>query len=215
MDEFISILPDIMIYLVSGFIFMKIFSFVCTAKNPNDYQHIIIKSVIIGYILKSLASFIPALTDIHTLNILGYLGLCCILAYITALIYQSKWFYFVLRKIGIYNTLNDEFWVDIEGDKSVWTEIYCSETKEYYYGLVCLSENFKDNPRIVLKRYSVFDEKNNCIKDYNKDPCKRIIIDTSKCSVIKLTYDKNSEIVNRELKENIEHYMVNDESENE
>lgn len=203
MENLIALLPDIMLYLVSGFLFVRIFNFICTKRKANDYQHIIIKSVIVGYILKYIASFIPALTNIYALNVLGFIVLCCIIAFIAARIYKSNWFYKFLRFIGVENTLNDDFWVDIEGDKSVWAEVYCKDTEEYYYGLVCLSENFKDEPKIVLKRYSIYKENSNePIKDYNTDPAKRIVIDTSKCEVIKLTYSNNSNVVQRELKEN-------------
>ncbi len=216
MDSIISILPDIMIYLVSGFLFIRIFSFVSTTKRTNDYQHIIVKSVIVGYILKYIGSMIPALTSVYALNILGFLGICCVLAYICARVYTSKWFYSILRLIGIQNTLNDELWVDIEGDKSVWAEIYSHETNEYYFGLVCLSENFKDNPKIVLKRYAIFKDTNDDpIKDYNNDPCKRILIDTSKCDVIKLTYSNENEIVKRELRENGKDYIIHNKEKDE
>ena len=38
MNDLVSYLPDIIIYIILGFIFIKVYRFVSIIKNPTDYK---------------------------------------------------------------------------------------------------------------------------------------------------------------------------------
>lgn len=132
-----------------------------------------------------------------------FLIICAIAGYITAQFYVSKWMRWILKKLKIKSTINEYIWRDIEDkDNGLWVKVVSKECNFDIYGQLVLFEQFERKPIIVLNRYiyrNYSDKK--IIKDFDTVPTKRIVIDTSKCDVIELTYDKNSDNIKNHVQE--------------
>lgn len=91
-------------------------------------------------------------------------------------------------------------WLDILGNDTAWLEVEDKETGHTYFGCLCLFEDFKSSPKIVLKQYIEYGSNKTVISDFSENFAERIMIDTENCKVIKITYNQNNSIVQEELK---------------
>lgn len=190
-------MPDIILYLFSGFLFVQVFNFIALHKNPSNYQHIIIKSLLAGYILNNLYKSIPYTYQSNVyLNTTLYLIVCLVLGYLTAIFCRSNFFKKLCRFLKIRRTVNEFIWSDIEDKKyGLWVRAVNHEIGIDYLGQLCLYEEFQRYPIIVLERYQKLDGDGNVLEDYSARPNEKIIIDTSKCNHLELTYNLKSDNV--------------------
>lgn len=59
MSDIFNLLPNIIFYIVLGYIFLRVFRIVRIIKNSDDYEHILVESLVFGFIIKNLFALIP------------------------------------------------------------------------------------------------------------------------------------------------------------
>jgi len=59
LENLIESLPEFVSYIILGFVFLRIFRYVSTIKNSDEYEHVIWESILVGFALKSCFGLIP------------------------------------------------------------------------------------------------------------------------------------------------------------
>lgn len=186
-------------YLLSGITFIYIFSFIRAKKKDPNYQNLLFRSLVIGYVLKHIICLIPYRSSEYAVNLFGYLVVCAIISYALAMLCSSSIMNTILRFLHIRQTTNEGIWYDILGNDTVWLEIKDKESGHTYYGCLCLFEDFNSSPKIVLKQYKEYNS-NNIVVDFSNNFAERVMIDTANCNIIKMTYNVDNSIVQEEIK---------------
>lgn len=186
-------LPTIILYLAAGYLYLLLFNFVSTNKNPTEFEHMFFKSLIIGFVLKNIVCIIPIRTGNYYLNIAGFLAICIFVAYSFGKIYISDSFRSILKVFGVSRTIHPYIWNDIEDQhKSLWVKVTFKVQNEQYLGILTTTEDFQRMPLIVLTRYTKSNLSGEIIADYTNDKTRRIVLDSSKADTVELIYDKDS-----------------------
>lgn len=191
-ENLITLIPEILWILISGYLYLKVFDFVTYEKDTKNYEYIFLKSVVCGTVL---CNTVGTLTNmlISPWDNIVFISSVTLLAFCASKIFDSVFFRNIFKKIKINRTFNKNIWHDImDKEHTVWADIRSKTLKRHYYGEIVLIEDFEKYPRIVLSRYTIYDKDNEVIEDYDNDPTKRIFIDTSLYDDIRLTYHKDS-----------------------
>lgn len=190
MSDLISYLPDVIIYIVLGFIFIKVYRFVSVIKNPSDYKHILPESLIYGFILNSIYNLIYSMIPI---NINIYIGRICMIlltvaaAYLSARIVYSQLFTNILCKLNIHQTPIKDFWVDItQGEYSSYITVIDDKHQSIIRGKIKLIETYNNRPLIQISNYTTTDFNTGEINNQKNNDFETIVIDTSKYSEVYL-----------------------------
>ena len=59
MSDIFNILPDIVIYIVLGYICLHMYRITRIVKKSYDFEHILTESIVVGFIIKNVISLIP------------------------------------------------------------------------------------------------------------------------------------------------------------
>lgn len=202
MDKLIEFLPQIIIYIVLGFVFLRIFRYMCTIKNSEGYEHIVWESLLVGFVLKHCYMLIPFSVN-YVVDIIGMIITTVFLAGIMSKLYSSRKVDNVLRYIGVHRTRNKYIWKDIEDpDYIMVADVINPDTKEAYHGVVIYYEEFERYPQIVLNHYQYWENwHDNLTMDFSNDPSKVVLVDTTRFSRITISYDSKSKKIKRIIKE--------------
>lgn len=191
MTELIKLLPEIILYLVLGFIFIRTYRFIRINKNPDDYKNILIEILISGFILRKLFAIIPLNLNKY-IDTIGMIIGSFFFGIIIARFVNSKLLDNVLSVFKIRQTVNYSFWNDIEDkDAAIYIEVIDHENNIGIDGKLVLYEAFTRQPLIQLSAYRKSKD-NKIINDFSNQPERTILIDTSKYKDLFITYDKNS-----------------------
>lgn len=188
MTEIISYLPNIIIYLVLGFVFIKVFRFVYIEESPNDSQHILTESLIYGFILRNIYSAFPISIGAY-IDIIGMVLSTVIIAYLLAKFIYSKPFGKILTKLKIQQTPIKDFWIDITHSKErTYITVYDKESDRIINGRLARAETFNKRPLIQLSEYIIKNTRGDIISDMSLNTADTIAIDTSKYPEIMLSH---------------------------
>lgn len=188
MTEIISYLPNIIIYLVLGFVFIKVFRFVYIEESPNDSQHILTESLIYGFILQNIYSAFPISINTY-IDIIGMVLSTVIIAYFLAKFIYSKLFSKILAKLKIQQTPIKDFWIDITHSKErTYITVYDKESDRIINGRFARAETFNKRPLIQLSEYIIKNTRGDIISDMSLNTADTIVIDTSKYPEIMLSH---------------------------
>ncbi len=191
-ENLITLIPEILWILISGYLYLKVFDFVTYEKDTKNYEYIFLKSVVCGTVLYNTVGTLTNMLISPWDNIV-FISSVTLLAFCASKIFDSVFFRNIFKKIKINRTFNKNIWHDImDKEHTVWADIRSKTLKRHYYGEIVLIEDFEKYPRIVLSKYTIYDKDNEVIEDYDNDPTKRIFIDTSLYDDIRLTYHKDS-----------------------
>lgn len=196
--DFIKYLPDALIYIVSGFLFIKVFNFINFKPNDNNISNILVSSVSIGFIIKSSYEFLNPKNNMDLT--VSYLILCMfsiILGYIASLIYNSKIFGNILKLFKISRTVNKDIWDDIiDKNYSTFIKIQMKTDKDIiYYGRIKLIEENNRNPYILLWDYQTFNNSGKLIDDYSGDRSHQLLLDSKEAMLIEMIYNDDSDLL--------------------
>ena len=195
MDNLIEFLPELISYIVLGFVFLRVFRYMCTIKNSENYEHIVWESILVGFVFKNLFALIPFSIN-QAIDMVGMVITTIIVAGIWAKIYSSKLIDNFFRKIGVFRTRQNYIWQDIE-DKNYMTyvRVVNPDTSEAYAGTLKYYEEYKEHPQIVLQNFQYWGKKEEDNRDFSKDPKCVVLIDTEKFSQIYIVYQPESDKV--------------------
>lgn len=195
MNDFINILPKVFFYIVIGYCYIHSYRFVRILDNEKNVSNALIEYILYGFIIKSIFSLIPISINYIFDNIIIVIlsvGLgCCGAKFI-----ESDLVINIRKSCKIQQTPNRYAWNEV-GDKeyNVYVEVKNDEGLEYF-GLLVNTETYQRFPIIRLALFEVYKD-DKLIEDHTDDPTRVIMIDTSKFSVIRLYYDKNSKNIER------------------
>lgn len=162
-QEIITFLPSIFIYVVPGYLFLKAFNYV-VSWNKTTFKENIFEYIIISYILCSIQKFLLSIffSNVY-LNTPGEI-IClliesCILGFLCGKFIISKWYSKIRKKLNIKRTINNSVLGDIvDKDSGTWARVYLKDEKIVYDGAIVLINNKDkiDEAFIVMNMYSTY-----------------------------------------------------------
>lgn len=192
LEELFKLLPEIIIYLASGYIFINVFCFFGVRNiKSEDIQGKFFISLILGFVLKNLLSLIPIRCDTY-LNYLALLFVSLILAFLLAKVVRLNKVNSVLKRMSNGHTINRYFWQDfIENEMFVRLTDY--EHNVMIMGYCHGEEDFERFPQLILEQYVIKDLQGGLLE--NKLNMKRdfIVVNLEKFDSVQITYSESSE----------------------
>lgn len=194
-NTIINILPEIIIYVVPGFLFLSVHNFIC-AKQKEETNNLLIKSIVISYIFINIMKFIELVFKYKfedDLFSLITILLSILSSYYISRLYNSNVFDKILALLIINKSVHDDIWNDIIDVKhGMYMEVYLPNEKVSYYGQFRNSESKKDNKYIVISNYELKDYNGNIICDFEHDYSKCVMINTKDISRFEICYNIES-----------------------
>lgn len=190
------LLPEIILYIVLGFIFTRTYKFTRIINNITEYQHVFIVSLIVGFILWNIYSLIPISFGIYV-DTIGMVVGSVIMGFISAKIINSNKLHKLFQKLKISQTVNQKIWADIEDkDNAIFVSIEDKTNHVLTDGMLVLYESFERQPLIQLSAFRQL-QNGEIINDFSNNPERTILIDTSKYENVVITYNPDSEKIKR------------------
>ena len=188
-EQVIIHLPDIIVYIVIGFLFTKTFHFVALKQNTSDVEHLLIESLVFGYIICNVAYLIP-FTITYEIDIIGIAVSSIILACILGKIITSNKIIPLLDKLKIRDTFNTYMWDDLM-DMEYPMKVRVKYASTEYIGMLHTFESYSNSPHITLASYSIIECFNSAMfSSLSSSPSVRYI---SSNPVLLKTWSNNSD----------------------
>lgn len=178
-------IPDILLYIVPGYISVSIFNFILFKDKRNDensqVNFILLKSISISYIFKLFFDKIITSTCLSKYSIDNFLYAIILVmtsslvSYTAALIFRTISFNKFLLKIGIHRTVNSDIWIDIISN-GCWLRVFSKNEQKSYLGQCRFHESHKSEPIVVLTNYQILNEYAEAICDYSNDDTRKIVL---------------------------------------
>lgn len=196
MKELVDILPQIILYLVFGFVFLKTYQFTRIVKFSDDYENSLLRYLVIGFILKSVYSFIPiSINSIIDNIIMIVISLC--LGYGTAKFINNPISDKFRDKLGLRQTFGASIWDDLADEElDTFVTVFDDDGDKIIEGIWVLTETYERQPLIQLAAYTV-SVGDKIVNDFSNEMRRTVLIDTSQYKDIRITYAKNSKKVKR------------------
>ena len=182
-----DILPNIILFIVAGFCFVKVFHFIYAYQDNGNIDNMLTLSLVVGYVICQIAFAIPFSLG-KVIDNICIIGCSIVSGFIAGKVMNGKFMYNLTEKLKINRTVNEFLWNDLIDDKIMKAQITIDNIK--YYGKIHLVEEFSNTPHIVLGDYSINDKHEN-------NPNRIIILDTSKATEIIIEYDKSSSMLDK------------------
>lgn len=184
MEELFKLLPDIIIYLIGGYLYITIYRFVSYKEKIDGVENILLSSLTVGFIVKNI------LAKFGQNNDLIYIAICGITAYLFALF--SGWMNNsdkvnkLLQKLKINRTNNLNIWYDFlpPMSKPIVLKLTDIDNKICYIGCCSNVEEGEHLPFIILSRYQKLKITGEVLTDYSNDSESCVILNTEKFSSV-------------------------------
>lgn len=190
-SEIINQLPQILSYIVPGYIFLTIYQWI-RFKDGDTLKNIVLKSIVISYVIRILIKI--SIRELH-IEITGesiFVGICIVLSIISSallsVIVSSRTYNKLLRRLNISRTTNKNIWDDVYQDGTA-LKIYQEDGSFYARHLKFCEENQRE-PLVVLSRYGLFDKENNILIDKTEDNSEKIMLNTKDFKKIEIKHFK-------------------------
>ena len=188
--ELLDILPQIVVYVAVGFIFLKTFHFVALRQNSMDIDHILTASLVVGFIYCNVAYMIPFSIS-YEIDHIGIIVSSLFFGYFAGRLARSKVWLRILDFFKIYDSFNMYYWDDLMPEDSTM-KVYVHMNEKIYEGMVHTYESYSNSPHIVLASFIVKDNNNNVLEDFSDDCTKVIILDASQAESVYVEYSEKS-----------------------
>lgn len=189
--DLIEILPQVILYIVTGYLIYSTYHFTRIKQiDDKNTEHILMSSLVIGYIYCKLINLIPIYTC-QGIYVLGMIVSSILLGYLFGRLAQNKYIISILDFLKIRQTGNDYYWNDLlDKSKSMKAKIIINNN--IYEGMIHYIESKSNSPNIILSSYTVKNLSNIVIEDKRSDNNKIIILNTSKADSVEIIYDSDS-----------------------
>lgn len=156
MEDFFKLLPDIIYYIIGGYIYITIYRFVSHKEKIGDIDNLIMSSLTVGFIIKNIWIAVG-----QTSNFV-YIVSCAIAAFLFA--HGISWLnsnekaLLFLQKLQINRTNNPNIWYDFfpSFSKPVILKLISKENDFYYIGCCVRVEEGVHSPYFILSHYQKF-----------------------------------------------------------
>ena len=123
MPDIFNLLPNIIVYIVLGYVFLRVFRIVRIVKNSDNYEHILVKSLVYGFIIKSIFALIPFSFGYY-IDIVGMSISSAIVAFLSAKLLETNFICNVIDKLKIRHTKFKYMWQNIvDPDLAVFVDV--------------------------------------------------------------------------------------------
>ena len=183
-------MPQIIMYIITGYVFVRMYHFVALKKNSTDVEHILTVSLVVGYIYCNIAYQIPFTISYLVDRILIILS-ALVFGYLLAILLRNKKILYILDFLKIRNTVNAYLWDDLM-DNNYPMKASIEYDDKIYEGIIHNYENYSNNPHIALASYIIKDSHKHIIEDFSEDTTKIVILDTEKANCVYIEYYINS-----------------------
>lgn len=187
-----ELLPDVIVYLLLGFTFVKIFKYVTNREELTEVNPIIVESIITGFVIKKVFELLPFTSHIYIVDVLCIFIATIIGSYFLGKLWLSEIFFKIKKFLKINRTERKYIWYDLRDTIAVYIDATNPDTKVRYFGKLKLIEESQRQPLILLKGYVKYigDKE---IVDYLDDNTRTVLLDTSKYTEIEITYQREKE----------------------
>lgn len=191
-DDLFAVLPNIILYVVTGFFFIKTFHFIALKQNTEDVEHLLLESLVSGYVYCQLLFLVPIRFN-HYVNIIGAVIGSIVLAYLLGRLYISTFTLKTMRALKLYDTGNTYMWDDLM-DKEYAIKVIVEYDDRIYNGFLNSYESYSNSPHLALCLYAVSDLHGKIIEDHTDDTRQVIVLDSSTAKNVVIRYDKESKV---------------------
>lgn len=182
--DLLDIIPDILQYFVSGYIFIFLFTSITTKKIDQTIS--IIFSCVISFLW---ISFINVVIDNPSIWIVTSIscGLSILIAPLFGLIYRSNWFRNIAIKIFCQSPLSSIWDKVIDYKKGSNLKISLKDQQYFIIGHYDCHEKTEEDFWISLSAYiKVNSESKKTIVDFRKDPTKCIVLNSRDIETVEI-----------------------------
>lgn len=190
MEALIEYLPEIILYLAVGFAFLKTYHFVALRQNVNSPEHIVVGSLVVGFIYCNIAELIPFSISYYV-DIIGLIATAVILGYLCGRFVVSVTGSKILDKIGICDTGNVYLWDDLM-DKDWPMKVVIKFQDRSYEGMLNNFESYSNAPHMSIASYIIKDQSGNIIENHSNDQGAIIVLPTENAISVKVEYAEKS-----------------------
>lgn len=195
MQEVFNLLPDIILYLVTGYMCIHVFYFVALKESKEDINHILLSSLIIGFIIVKTMNMIPV-TISYSVDCIGIVITGIVIGYVFGRVYYNKKFYRILELLKIRSTPNKYIWTDLMDHDYPTYAVIEMKNGISYYGYIYLIEGYVSKPQLTLVSHKKI-YPDGTIEKREKEDNTVIIIDSGNAETIILYYDDESNYKSR------------------
>lgn len=196
MSDIFNILPDIVIYIVLGYICLHMYRITRIVKKSDDFEHILTESIVVGFIIKNVISLIP-FTFGEYIDTIGMIISSAAIGFGVAKILETPIADKVINILKIKYTKFKYMWQNIDDPNyAIFIDATNPETHIRYFGQVVMYEEFERFPIIQICKYMAWKD-NDLLFNYSDDPTQTVLIDTSKYTEIDIIYQKDSRVIKR------------------
>lgn len=186
-----EILPQAILYIVTGYIFICVFRFVALKEQHAEIQHILLSSLVSGYVIVKIMNMIP-FTISYEADCIGIICTGALAGYILGQLYSRNCFDKLFEKLKIRSTLNKDIWNDIVDMDYPLYLVITLDDGTIYKGYVHLYELSKIHPIVCLGAYLKISADGN-IEDHTYDANQIIMLDTARAKNVEVHYYRESE----------------------
>lgn len=196
----IEAIPLVMIYVVPGYLLLRISNFQLAKKADQD-QYILIKSLVVSFVFVSAGETLWGylFPGSQPLQDIAFRNTMIISAAVAGFLWSrfliSPTFERILYSLGIHKTLHGDMWGDIvDFEYGLWLMVYIPTDKVVYAGKL---RKYKEaeghgNYTVFLSNYTLYDYRANILKDYVKDNDKWVSLNSKDIGRIELFYHLSS-----------------------
>lgn len=199
-NEMVNAIPLIMIYIVPGYIILRISYFQLSRKTHHD-QYALAKSLLVSFVFVSMMEMLWKIVFPGTQPLTSHVFKnVVILASVAAGILCSRlitssFFERMLIRLGIYRTLRTDIWggvVDFE--YGLWLMVYIPADRVVYAGKMRkYVENENSSSFVVfLSNYTLYDYNAEVLKDYVQFNDKWVALQSKDIGRLELFYHEKS-----------------------
>jgi hypothetical protein len=200
LNEIINALPLLMVYVVPGYIILRINGFQLSRAIDNDY-YIFLKSTVLSFVLVTVLEtlwnvFFPGIEPLSKIEFkIATIISAVIIGFVWSKFLVSDFCAKLLRKLGINRTFRLGIWSDvIDFEFGLWVMVYIAPDKVVYLGkLRRYVETEKGQMyTIFLSNYVLFDYESNVLQDYKEESDKWVALNSKDITRVEIYYHPKS-----------------------
>ena len=202
-----DLLPDIIFYLVVGYIFIKSYCFVSGQKNEKTTQEHIYSSLVVGFVIVKIMNCIPWNIS-PEVDSVGIVVTSAIIGFVLGKVINSQKIIRVYDTLQIGATINKYIWNDLMDPEFAFYVRVKMKDGMVYSGYSYYIEEYNNVPTIVLAGY-VIEKEEKCIVNNKEDIREIIFLNLADAQNVVIRYDAESSKC-EEIKELIDNYNRED-----
>ncbi len=189
----INLLPTIVVYIVPGYIFLWITSFLLSQKIEED-AHILLKSLVISFIFINITQIFFKQVVTTSYGILALMSMAILTGFVLTKILLHKKFKKFLRRAGISRSFFVDIWTDlVDFERGTRLRLYLPSFEIICKGALRKFEEKGDGSSrlLILSNYVVYDYSGEPFLDRSNEKEWLIAFNTRDVGFIEILYDKN------------------------